>query len=94
MLDANERFRTAKGRNEMGLAHLMENKKVIIMERSTGGETGPLLFDDLSEVHDLIHDGQLDLETKSIERYKPRLTRWGNYMTGVLKYLGTKRIPR
>jgi hypothetical protein len=80
-----ERFRTAKGRNEMGIREVNKEKGYIIFTRSTGKPTGELKIDKLKNIHDMIHEGIIDNDYKQIGELYPY---WETYISGILKHLG------
>lgn len=80
-----EKFRTAGGRNEMSIREVNKEKGYIIFRRSTGKLTDELKLDRLADIHDMIHEGQIDNDYKQIDEIYHF---WGNYISGILKHLG------
>jgi transcriptional regulator with XRE-family HTH domain len=89
MKDKKTTFNTAGGRKPLRISRVDEMSGRIWMKRSTGNETSELGYQELKEVHDKVHTGELDLDPREIDR---KIFRWGNYVTGLLKYLGCRRI--
>lgn len=78
-------FYTAAGRKELLIAEVDEVNRTIRMRRSTGKITWNLDYDKIEEVYKLIEKGELSLDEKAIGEVIPL---WGNYLTGLFKYLG------
>lgn len=78
-------FHTAGGRNKLWIAEVDEASQTIRMKRSTGNITWPLEYRKIKEVHDRISRGELILDQYVIGQEVPL---WGNYITGLLRYLG------
>lgn len=81
-------FSTAGGRSKLWIAEVDETKRSIRMERSTGKITWELDYNILEDIHNRIHQGELTLEPYLIDVIIPT---WGNYITGLLRYLGCKK---
>jgi hypothetical protein len=78
-------FYTAEGRRKLWIADVDESSQKIRLKRSTGEITWPLDYRKLKKVHDRINQGRLRLDKDEIDKEVPT---WGNYITGLLKYLG------
>jgi hypothetical protein len=92
MQENHTEFYTAAGRKRLWIAEVNEEAQTIRMERSTGRITDELRIETLATVHDMVHTGQIDLDPHEIDELeingKRYSWRWGNYITGLLKYLG------
>jgi hypothetical protein len=62
-------------------------KNIYMICRQTGKITWPLSFEKLEDLHIRIHEGNLGLNAYEIEKCIPT---WGNYVTGLLRFLGCK----
>lgn len=82
-------FYTAAGRNKLWIAEVDENAQTIRMKRSTGKITWTLDYQKLKEIHDLVHRGEISLDQYEIDKVIPT---WGNYITGLLRHLGCRKI--
>jgi len=70
------------------IAEIDERTRNIYMVcRQTGKITWPLSFKKLEQVHARIHQGTVGLSAYEIERLIPT---WGNYLTGLLRFLGCR----
>ena len=59
------------------------------MVNQTGKITWPLDYAKLEEIHNKIHDGAVRLIPFEIDKLAPA---WGNYITGLMKYLGCDEV--
>lgn len=82
-------FYTAAGRKKLWIAEVDENAQTIRMKRSTGKITWTLDCQKLNGIHDLVHRGEISLDQYEIDKIIPT---WGNYITGLLRYLGCRKI--
>jgi len=82
-------FYTAACRKKLWIAEVDENAQTIRLKRSTGKITWTLDYRKLKELHDLIHRGEISLDQYEIDK---RIPTWGNYITGLLRHLGCRRI--
>jgi hypothetical protein len=81
-------FWAADEYKKLQIAEIDEKTKNIYMIcRQTGKITWPLSFKKLEEVHGRIHQGSIRLSAYDIERLVPT---WGNYLTGLLRFLGCR----
>ena len=85
MQENHTEFYTAEGHRKLWIAEVKESSQTIRMKRSTGKITWPLYYQKLKEIHDRIQEGELILDKYVIDEAVPT---WGNYITGLLKYLG------
>ena len=83
------KFPTAGGRKSLLIAELKENPRAIKMQRSTGRLTWWLSYEKLKRVHDDVHCGKVILDPYEIDKIVPT---WGNYIVGLLRYLGCRKI--
>jgi hypothetical protein len=88
MHEHNTEFHTAAGRKKLWIAEVNETTETIRIKRSTGGMTSSITFQKLKEIHDRIQEGELILDQYVIDEAVPT---WGNYITGLLRYLGCFR---
>jgi len=81
-------FWAADEYRKLQIAEIDERAKNIYMVcRQTGKITWPLSFRKLEQVHAKIHQGALGLNAYEIEKLAPT---WGNYLTGLLRFLGCR----
>jgi len=78
-------FWAADGFNLVRIVDVDEKQKRIYMMNQTGKITWPLRYEKLEEVHHKIHHGEITLFPYELDKLVPT---WGNYITGLLKYLG------
>jgi hypothetical protein len=64
-----------------------KNRNIYMVCRQTGKITWPLSFKKIEQVHAKIHQGSLGLSAYEIEKVVPT---WGNYLTGLLRFLGCR----
>ena len=88
MKENNAEFWAADEYNRLQIVEIDERAKNIYMICcSTGKITWALNFKKLEEVHQRIHRGELGLNAYEIEKCIPT---WGNYITGLLRFLGCR----
>ncbi len=97
MKEEEEKFPTTGGQSFGTIYNLNENPRSIVIQRSTGNLTRILRYEVLKEVHDMVHEGKLYLNTKEIDDYRSdkfdRATwRWGIFIGGLLKKLGCAKL--
>jgi DNA-binding response OmpR family regulator len=63
--------------------------RFIYMVTREGSKTWPLKFQKLEEVHNKVHRGEIPILAYEIDKYIPT---WGNYVSGLFKYLGCEKI--
>ena len=78
-------FWAGDGQTRLRILEVDEKGKKIYMITHTGEKTWPLTFQKLEQVHNRIHNGEITPIPYEIDKYAPM---WGNYMAGLLKYLG------
>jgi hypothetical protein len=66
-----------------------EKDGTIYMVTREGKKTWPLDFQKLEEVHTKIHNREIAFMAYEIDRCIPT---WGNYVSGLLKYLGCEKV--
>jgi DNA-binding response OmpR family regulator len=70
------------------IVDISEKDRTIYMVTREGKKTWPLDFQKLEKVHAKIHSREIALMAYGIDRCLPT---WGNYVTGLLKYLGCEK---
>jgi hypothetical protein len=89
-------FPTAAGQSKVWIAEVNEDTEKIRMKRITGKLTDELSIRALTYVHDKVHSGEIGLSPHAIDGLeidgKKETWRWGNYITGLLRYLGCNPI--
>ncbi len=78
-------FLAGDGFDRVRIIEIDEKKKSIYMICQKGKITWPLKYKKLEEVHNKVHNGEIDLFPFVIDRLAPT---WGSYITGLLKFLG------
>jgi hypothetical protein len=68
---------------------VIERERSIYMITREGKKTWPLKFQKLEEVHNKIHRREIGLLAYEIDKHIPT---WGNYVSGLLKYLGCEKV--
>jgi DNA-binding response OmpR family regulator len=63
--------------------------RFIYMVTREGSKTWPLKFQKLEEVHNKVHRGEIPILAYEIDKYIPT---WGNYVSGLFKYLGCEKL--
>jgi hypothetical protein len=89
MKDKEVRFWAADGLNLLQIVDIDEKQKSIYVINQSGKISWPLKYQKLEEVHDKFHNGEIALLAYEIDKLVPT---WGNYVAGLLKYLGCERI--
>jgi DNA-binding response OmpR family regulator len=82
-------FWAGDGFTRLRIMDVSEREETIYMTTREGKKTWPLDFQKLEEVHNRIHRREVALLAYEIERYIPT---WGNYVLGLLKYLGCEKV--
>jgi DNA-binding response OmpR family regulator len=85
MKDRQVEFWAGDGFTRLRLVEVSDREKIIHMITTEGRLTWPLKFQKLEEVHKEVHRGKIGLMAYQIEKYIPT---WGNYVSGLLRYLG------
>jgi hypothetical protein len=88
MKDNKVEFFAGDGFKRLQILDIDKKTKNIHMICELGKKTWPLNFTKLEEIHQLIHDGKINLIPYDIDRLTPT---WGNFITGLLKYLGCNK---
>jgi len=82
-------FWAGDGFTRLRIVDVSEREETIYMTTREGKKTWPLDFQKLEEVHNRIHRREVALLAYEIDRYIPT---WGNYLSGLLKYLGCEKV--
>jgi len=82
-------FWAADGLNLLRIVDIDEKRKSIYVINQLGKITWPLKYQKLEEVHHKIHHGEINLLSYEIDKLVPT---WGNYIGGLLKYLGCDKV--
>ena len=85
MKDNKTVFWAGDGLNQLRIFEIDEREKSFYMVNQLGKRTWPLKFQKLEELHKKFHDGEITLLPYEIDKLVPT---WGNYIAGLLKYLG------
>jgi DNA-binding response OmpR family regulator len=78
-------FWAGDGLTRLRIVDLNERDGSIFMITQDGKKTWPLRYRKLEEIHSKIHRGEIPLLAYEINR---RIPTWGNYVSGLLEYLG------
>ena len=89
MKDKEVKFWAADGLNLLQIVDIDERRKSFYVINQSGKISWPLKFERLEEVHNKFHNGEIALLAYEIDKLVPT---WGNYIAGLLKYLGCERI--
>ena len=89
MKDAEVEFWAGDGFNRLRIIEVSDRTKTVHMINQTGKITWPLDYAKLEEIHNKIHDGEVRLIPFEIDKLAPA---WGNYITGLMKYLGCDEV--
>jgi hypothetical protein len=89
MKDKEIKFWAADGLNLLRIVEIDERRKCLYVVNQLGKVTWPLSYQKLEEVHDKIHGGEITLLSYEIDKLVPT---WGNYIAGLLKYLGCDKV--
>ena len=85
MKDAKIEFWAADGLNKLQIFEIDEKGKSFYVVNQLGRRTWPFKYKKLEELHNKFHNGEITLLPYEIDKLVP--TR-GNYIVGLLKYLG------
>jgi hypothetical protein len=88
MRDMKVEFFAGDGYKRLRIVDIDDKTKSIHMICELGKVTWPLKFKKLEEIHKKIHNGEVELIPYKIDKLIPT---WGNYITGLLKYLGCSK---
>jgi hypothetical protein len=83
--DNKTEFWAADGLSLLRIIEIDEKHKSLYVINQMGKMTWPLKYQKLEEVHNKFHDGEVTLLPYQIDKLVPT---WGNYISGLLKYLG------
>jgi ActR/RegA family two-component response regulator len=89
MKDSQTEFWAGDGLTRLRIVDVNEREQTIYMITREGKKTWPLDFQKLEELHTRIHNREIPLLAYEIDRHVPT---WGNYVSGLLKYLGCEKI--
>jgi DNA-binding response OmpR family regulator len=89
MKDNQIEFWAGDGLTRLQIVDVSEKDGTIYMVTREGKKTWPLDFQKLEEVHTKIHNREIALMAYEIDRCIPT---WGNYVSGLLKYLGCEKV--
>jgi hypothetical protein len=89
MKNNNNEFWAADGLNLLRIVDIDEKKKSFYVINQAGKITWPFKYQRLEEVHNRIHNGEITLFAHEIDKLIPT---WGNYIAGLLKYLGCDKV--
>ena len=89
MKDNQTEFWAGDGLTRLRIVDVSERERTIYMITREGKKTWPLNFQKLGEVHNRIHRREIALLAYEIDKYIPT---WGNYVSGLLKYLGCEKV--
>ncbi|MFB3886005.1 MAG: response regulator [Thermodesulfobacteriota bacterium] len=82
-------FWAGDGFTRLRIVDVNERDGTIYMTTREGKKTWPLDFQKLEDIHGRIHRREMALLAYEIERCIPT---WGNYVSGLLKYLGCEKV--
>ncbi|MGA2468112.1 MAG: hypothetical protein ABSH06_27675 [Thermodesulfobacteriota bacterium] len=82
-------FWAADGLNLLRIIEIDEKQKSFYVVSQLGKMTWPLKYQKLEEVHNKIHSGGITMLSYEIDKLVPT---WGNYIAGLLKYLGCDKV--
>jgi len=85
----NNEFWAADGLNLLRIVDIDEKEKSFYVINQLGKITWPFKYQKLEEVHNRIHNGEITLLAHEIDKLIPT---WGNYIAGLLKYLGCDKV--
>ena len=82
-------FWAADGFNLLRIVDIDEKEKTLYVINQLGRITWPFKYQKLEEIHNKIHNGEITLLAHEIDKLIPT---WGNYIAGLLKYLGCDKF--
>jgi len=89
MKDKGIEFWAADGLNKLRVLDIDEREKSFYLVNQLGKKTWPFQFQKLEELHKKFHDGEIALLSYEIDKLVPT---WGNYIVGLLRYLGCDKV--
>ncbi|MGO8987489.1 MAG: hypothetical protein ACLQGU_08745 [bacterium] len=90
MKDKEVKFWAADGLNLLQIVEIDEKGRSVYVINQSGKISWPLKYRKLEEVHTKFHNGEIALLAYEIDKLAPM---WGNYIAGLLKYLGCDATP-
>jgi DNA-binding response OmpR family regulator len=88
MKDNQIEFWAGDGFTRLRIVDTTPKGRFIYMVTREGSKTWPLKFQKLEEVHNKVHRGEIPLLAYEIDKHVPT---WGNYVSGLFKYLGCEK---
>jgi len=85
MKEKQTEFWAGDGLTRLRIVEADERDRTIFMVNQEGKKTWPLRYRKLEEIHNKIHHHEIPLLAYEINRLIPT---WGNYVSGLLEYLG------
>jgi hypothetical protein len=85
MKDSKIEFWAADGLNLLRIVEIDEKGRSFYVINQSGKITWPFRYQKLEQVHNKFHNGEITLLPYEIDKLVPT---WGNYVSGLLKYLG------
>jgi hypothetical protein len=85
MKDSKTEFFAGDGSTRLKIVDANAREKTLHFISNTGKISWPLKYQRLVEIHDRIHQKEVALTPYEIDKILPT---WGNYITGLLRYLG------
>ena len=89
MKDTNVEFFAGDGFKRLRIIDFNEKERSIHMIDELGKITFPLRYEKLEEVHEKVHRGKVTLIPYEIDKLIPI---WGNFVTGLFRYLGCDKV--
>jgi DNA-binding response OmpR family regulator len=89
MKDNQIEFWAGDGFTRLRIVDTTPKGRFIYMVTREGSKTWPLKFQKLEEVHNKVHRGEIPILAYEIDKYIPT---WGNYVSGLFKYLGCEKL--
>ncbi len=89
MKESKTEFWAADGLNLLRIVEIDEKRSSFYVINKSGKISWPLKYQKLEEVHKKIHNGEVSLLPYEIDKLVPT---WGNYISGLLKYLGCDKV--
>ena len=89
MKEAEVEFWAGDGFNRLRIMEVSDRTRTVHMVNQTGKITWPLDYSKIEEIHNKIHEGEVKLIPFEIDKLAPA---WGNYITGLMKYLGCDEV--
>jgi hypothetical protein len=89
MKDNNIEFLAADGLNQLRIFEIDEKGKSFYVINQLGKVTWPFKYQKLEELHKKFHNGEITLLPYEVDKLVPT---WGNYIAGLLKYLGCDKV--